>query len=307
MKKNQFFSLPYFLIIILIFITSCTDDDDQQIINDPPTIENIEIGSGNSGKATIGRDFHFNAHITAGQKIDVVTVEIAPKNGVTYAKEWKKSIDWTEFKGQRNATVHKHFTIPDDAPEGTFDFIVTVKDENGTLKQEKVDIMLYKAENLPIDPKIALLLYRNQTDILYVGENYTNPEDKVYRKGDLFEGMIGVSRIKGDGEMVIFLIHKDHQHLPESIDQLDRSKAIIYGIHKHNNFIETQNLVNSHSNGMINSFRIGETLNDFNQPSDLIAADKSWKSGEYYLGVLYHNSTYQIHLYKYIDFKLDLE
>jgi len=124
--------LKQILLLLLFagFFTACNDDDKPAPAW--PTAENIEIGYANNKQAIRGRDFHLNADVIAGDKIASVMVKILQKPSATYSADWKMEMAWEEFKGVRNTNVHKHFTIPAGAPEGTYDFLFIVDDENGT-------------------------------------------------------------------------------------------------------------------------------------------------------------------------------
>lgn len=61
--------------------------------------ENVEIGYANNKQAIRGRDFHFDADILAGDKIESVQVKILPKAGQAYTSSWKTEMAWDEFKG----------------------------------------------------------------------------------------------------------------------------------------------------------------------------------------------------------------
>lgn len=141
--------------VTLLFVatfTACKKDQQPDPELAKPTIDNIELGLGNNQIGVIGKDFHFNADILAGDKIENVQVKILPRSGETYAKAWKLEITWDQYKDAKNATVHKHFDIPADATEGKYDFVIIVNDQNGTTLEEKREIIIYKAENLPVDP-----------------------------------------------------------------------------------------------------------------------------------------------------------
>jgi hypothetical protein len=106
MKKVKLFVL--FLLTTSAF-TACDNDDNQEAAK--PTAQNIEIGTANNKRALIGRDFHFNADVVAGDKIADVQLKILPKSGETYVKDWKLEFKWPEYVGTKNTNVHKHFTI----------------------------------------------------------------------------------------------------------------------------------------------------------------------------------------------------
>lgn len=124
-----------------IAFTSCSNDDSEQK-RAIPKIDKIELGLSNSETATIGADFHFNAEVTAADKIENVQVKIAQKNTEKYSKVWSHEITWAQYAGAKNATVHKHFDIPEDAPEGKYDFIIIVNDQNGSKLEVKKNLTI---------------------------------------------------------------------------------------------------------------------------------------------------------------------
>lgn len=138
MKANYNHILVFF-ISIFTFV-SCADDPDPVLPE--PTATGIEIGSNNSREGFIGRDFHFDANVIAGERIADVIIRILQKESETYTAPWQFEIVWTEFNGVRNANIHKHFDIPDDAPEGTYDFYFIVNDQNGTRLEIREDFRI---------------------------------------------------------------------------------------------------------------------------------------------------------------------
>ncbi|RXG11440.1 DUF4625 domain-containing protein [Leeuwenhoekiella aestuarii] len=293
MKTTKFLAL---LFVSLFTITACTNDDDE-IILEEPTISDVEVGLNNNEIGVIGRDFHLNAELLAGDKIDLVKVSITPKIGEAYTSDWSFEITFDEFKGAKNATVHKHFDIPEDAPEGVFDFIITVTDENGTSLEETRDIKIYAPENLPVDPQLyAMYTYKNE---MYIEV----PSETKFTKKDTLKSQSFISGVKGDGKMYLLLINKKHNHRPESIDNIDFSKAIVYDVSEHKNEEEVFT-ANNHLYYEVPSLIIGATNdNDAPQPNS-IEGDKSWDNGEYYFGVVYTNTTYNISVYHYTEITL---
>lgn len=140
MKTTKLILASFFAAIAF---TSCSNDDSEKELA-TPAIDKIEIGLGNNEKATIGADFHFNAEITAADKIKNVQVKIMQKSGETYSKVWSHEITWTQYADAKNATVHKHFDIPEDAAEGKYDFIIIVNDQNGSKLEVKKNLTIYK-------------------------------------------------------------------------------------------------------------------------------------------------------------------
>ncbi|WEK18530.1 MAG: DUF4625 domain-containing protein [Candidatus Pedobacter colombiensis] len=132
------------IVALLLFGTAfqaCKKDKEAEPEKAIPTATNIEIGSGNK-LALRGRDFHFNADVIASDKIKEVQVKILQKNGEVYARYWKFELVWTEYSGTKNTNVHKHFTIPAEAPEGKYDFYFVVLDENGTKLEIREDLTI---------------------------------------------------------------------------------------------------------------------------------------------------------------------
>lgn len=118
MKNNPLKTLILFG-LLSIFATSCKKDNEPEIL--APTATNVEIGTANNKQAIRGRDFHLNADVVAGDKIKGVEIKILQKTGQTYTATWKFELAWTQYNGAKNTNVHKHFTIPAEAPEGKYE------------------------------------------------------------------------------------------------------------------------------------------------------------------------------------------
>ncbi|WP_316795158.1 DUF4625 domain-containing protein [Pedobacter agri] len=143
---------------ITVSISACKKEGmEPEALN--PTAENVEIGTANDKRALRGRDFHFNADILAASKIKDVKLVISQKAGQTYASSWKFELSWPEYIGVKNTNVHKHFTIPATAPEGTYDFALIVQDDNGTQLEIKEDLIILDPANLPVDPRLEEILF----------------------------------------------------------------------------------------------------------------------------------------------------
>src|SRR5690606_25137058 len=123
MKTTKLFLA--FLLVASAF-TACKKDNEPEPDKLQPTIENIELGLGNTEIGIIGEDLHFNADILAGDKIETVQIKIKQRNDETYSKVWTYEITWDQYKGSKNANVHTHFDLPADAPEGRYDFLIIV-------------------------------------------------------------------------------------------------------------------------------------------------------------------------------------
>ncbi|WP_188460772.1 DUF4625 domain-containing protein [Marivirga lumbricoides] len=300
-----------FLLLIggMLFFSSC-DDNEENEVKPEPAISEVEIGSGNNGIGVIGRDFHFNAEILAGDKIDSVLLQIVPKAGENYESDWSFEIVYMQYKGSKNATVHKHFDIPEDAVEGKYDFLIMITDENGTSLLETREINIYTPENLPVDPQLSTLNIGG----LASGFFYRDGEfidGNVLQKNDTIWSQVTIEGVKGDGIMYVLLIKKDLGHRPETTDAIDFSKAIVYDVYEHKGWED----VDYFSNEVFDletftfvrnapDFKIGaEADNNIPEPSP-ISGEKSWESGEYYFGVVYKNTTYNFNFFHYIEFEV---
>lgn len=275
------------------------------------SISNIEIGLNNNQIGVSGRDFHFNAKILAGSRIDSISIAILQIPGETYSGSWKHEVVWTEFREAKNASVHKHFDIPADAVEGKYVFLITVTDMNGSRLELKNNITIYHPQNLPVDPKLSLLNLFVNEEIFYRNGRFNIPARAV-KKSDLLHVQATISNVKGDGQIYLLLIKKALNHKPESIAAIDFSKAIVYDYLEHRSLTPTQ----SFSNMLYNETTYATTrkmpdliiggLTDNRNPPASITGEKSWTSGTYYLGVIYQNTTYNATLFNYIELNLDL-
>ncbi|KQX15317.1 DUF4625 domain-containing protein [Flavobacterium sp. Root420] len=293
MKKVKLFLL--FFVAAATF-TACNNDDDERTAT-KPTATNIEIGTANNKRALIGRDFHFNADIVAGDKIADVQLKILPKKGETYTKDWKLELSWIEYKGAKNTNMHKHFNIPAEAPEGKFDFYFIVKDENGTELEIKEELTITDPANMPADPLIGRDMLSRNDDLIYYMETWVEPE-LIFKKNDLLTAHAQVSQIIGDGILYSVLIKKSLNYYPESIDNLDFKKVIVISKVEHKGLppaskIATLQKINEVWGGQ--SITIGT---EKEADGTAIAGDKAWQSGQYNWVVLYKNTTYNLSVYK---------
>lgn len=272
-----------------------------------PTAEAVEIGTGNNKQALRGRDFHLNADVLAGDKIKDVQVKILQKSGETYTSTWKLELSWPDFNGVKNTNVHKHFTIPKEAPEGKYDFYFIVLDENGTKLEIKVDFTILDPANVPVDPKITRDIFSRNGDMIYYTDTYVEKE-LIFKKGDEFTAHAQVNDIKGNGILYTVLIKRKANYFPESIDNLDFSRAIVISKAEHTDSpaaskLSTLKLINGVYGG--ESIIIG-AAKDGNEPEAmLITGAKAWESGQYNLVILYKNTTYNVSAYKSIPITVD--
>ncbi len=284
--------------------TGCSNDDSEQT---PaiPTIDKIELGLGNNETATIGEDFHFNAEVTAADKIENVQVKIVQRSTETYSKAWSHEITWTQYADAKNATVHKHFDIPEDAAEGKYDFIIIVNDKNGSKLEVKKNLTIYKLENIPVNPVASIFTLFINDSFMYRKGKFSDANAK-YKNNDIFSSQVTLEGVKGDGIMYLLLINKNAKHNPESVDQIDFSKVIVYDVIEHKNVADAGQFSNVPWDGVKftrekPNLIIG-AAKDNNAPiqQDLIA-NKSWATGDYTFLVLYKNTTYNINFSQSID------
>lgn len=298
MKKTKLF--PLFLLFASAF-TACNSDDDNATTEvAKPTMTNVEIGSANNKQGVIGRDFHFNADIKAGDKIAAVQLKILPKKGEKYASDWKLELSWAEYVGAKNTTVHKHFNIPNEAPEGKYDFFFIVLDSNGSKLEIKEDFTIVDAANLPTDPLIGRdMISRNENLIYHMG-TWVEPE-LIFKKNDELTAHAQISQIKGDGILYSVLIKKSANYHPESIDNLDFKKVIVISKVEHKGLASASKISTLQK---VNDVWGGEKIvigaaTDANLPNaNPITGEKAWESGVYNWVVLYKNTTYNLNVYK---------
>jgi len=292
--------------LLIAGLSACKKENtDQETLK--PTAENVEIGTANNKRALRGRDFHFNADILAATKIKDVKLVISQKPGQSYASNWKFELSWPEYIGTKNTNIHKHFTIPAIAPEGTYDFAVIVQDENGSQLEIKEDLIILDPANLPVDPKIGRdFVSRNGTLIYYT--DVFEEKELIFKKGDEMTLHAQVSEIKDDGILYSVLIKKKANYYPESIDKLDLSKVIVVTKVEHKGLgnaakISTLKLSNGVYGG--ETITVGAAM-DNNEPSpNSITGEKAWESGQYQWVILYKNTTHNISVFKSIPITIN--
>lgn len=297
------------IIALLLFGTAfqaCKKDKTIEPEKAIPTATNVEIGSGNK-QALRGRDFHFNADVIAATKIKDVQVKILQKSGEKYTTTWKFELNWTEYNSAKNTNVHKHFTIPAEAPEGKYDFYFVVLDENGTKLEIKEDLTIIDPANVPVDPKIGRDFVSRNDVMIYSMGTYIEPE-LILKKGDELKLHAQVNDIKGDGILYSVLIKHKANYYPESIDKLDLSKVIVVSKIEHKGLAAASKITTLKQ---VNGVYGGESIvigaeKDNNEPAaNPINAEKTWESGKYNWVILYKNTTHNISTYKVIPITID--
>ncbi|WP_417359853.1 DUF4625 domain-containing protein [Galbibacter sp.] len=300
------------ILLMGLVISSCTNDDtDVEVVLPAPIIENIEIGSGNNGIGIIGRDFHFDMDVVAGELLGDIQVKIEGKSDQTYDHKWSFEITWDEYQGIKSTNVHKHFNIPADAPVGHYDFIVIVNDRNGTVLEDIREVELVDAADLPVEPLLYLwTIQTNEGDSHYVNELLENPEGVELSKDEILTSQIFIKNVKDDGKLYLLLIKKQANHFPETIGDIDFSKAIVYDVFEHENkeeVYEFSNVIFDGEGGQSRSapeLTIGAAVDNNTPSGNPISGEKSWESGTYYLGVVYTNKTHNLSMHHFMEFEL---
>jgi hypothetical protein len=289
-----------FLLAISLF-SACKKDENPTPEATKPTVEQIEIGYNNNKMGVQGKDFHLDADIIAGDKIESVQVKISQKNTETYTQPWTFKLTWSQYKGVKNTNVHKHFDIPKEAPEGKYDFIFLVTDQNGSTLEIKEDFRIYHPDNLPVDPDIKLTVTRN-LNLKHKGE--VLKEGGLINKGDSLFVNAAITNIKDDGVVYALLVKQSSNYHPETAEKIDLSKAIVICRIEHKNFVKGSgySTYNWSKDPNISSYPVNIKIgaaNDNNSPiANPITGGKNWESGNYNLVIVYTNTTHNMSAFK---------
>jgi len=297
--KNKIKQAAILLLLCTSVFSACKKDEETAAPSAAmPTVENMEIGLNNSAIGVIDRDFHFEADVIAGDKIDVVELRILQKAGETYSKSWKHEISWTQYKGAKNTNIHKHFMIPADAAEGRYDFMIIVKDQNGAVLELKKEIQLYTAANMPADPTLTIFSIFKNGNFAYRLKNASDYTGLTFKQGDTLHSQVAISNVKGSGQLYLLLINKKEQHHPESVSAIDFGKVTVYDKLEHKDVANTFDFTNVIFNA--------ETFNFERDMPGLVIGDKSkWPAGEYEFVILYQNTTYPISYVHAVPLKIE--
>lgn len=287
------------LFIIAAIFAACKKEKTPEAAK--PQASSIEIGTANNKRALKGRDFHFNADVVAGDRIKDVSIKIVQKAGASYSAAWKLELGWPEYKGAKNTNVHKHFLIPAAAPEGKYDFIFTVSDENGTQLEVKETLDVIDPANIPVDPKIGKDKVWRNGSLIYDNGTYIEKELQ-FGKGDEIRLHAEVENLQGDGILYSVLVKKSLNYHPESPTNLDLSKVIVVSKIEHANLPAASKITTLKNAALPGSEAIIVGVEkDNNEPAaNFINGSKSWESGAYNWVLLYQNTSHQVSVYKSI-------
>lgn len=304
MKKISSNFKVLFIIILILGASSCSSEDDQVEELGKPMLSNVEIGTANNGQGIIGKDFHLNVEIIAGERIDMVSVDILPREDEEYAQEWSFTIAWDEFKGLRNTIVHKHFDISEEAVEGIYDFVITVTDENGTSLEEVSTLEIIDPENIAVNPEFFMDILNSNGDYFFGSSEDADYEEITFSKNDTIQSLVQIKNVKDDGKIYLVLINKDLDYYPETTDDIDPPKVIVYDVYGHQG--EEEIYVFSNQAGRDRpTLVIGAAKDNHTPEPNEIEGENAWENGAYYYALIYSNTTHDISLHKYVDVTIE--
>ncbi len=160
------------LFAVILFAAACSKDKEEVLA--PPSLSDVEIGSGNNKTGYAGGDIHIEAEITAPAKIASVKVSIHPEAG----SGWEFDTTYTEgFAGLLNAELHKHIHIPAEAPTGDYHLDIVVTDQQGRTASVESDIVIVLDPTLPTLENFEVELSEDGTDLHIEGDIHA--ENKI--------------------------------------------------------------------------------------------------------------------------------
>lgn len=146
MKSTHVLRNLCLVFLVIAGVVGCKKDKDMVA---KPTVENLEIGSGNNKKAFAGSDLHLDADVAAAGILENVVVEIKS----TSTGGWQFSEAFTDgITGTRNANFHKHIDIPATVAPGSYRLFFKVADKAGQVTTVESDLTIEKK-----NPSAALI------------------------------------------------------------------------------------------------------------------------------------------------------
>lgn len=236
-----------------LFFISCNKDDDEVIPS--PTINNLELGIGDSHTAYIGSDLHIEAEIVAEGLINTILVEVHAEDGSD--NEVEAEFDYSD-QTLKNTSFHQHVDIPDEFTAGEYHFHLIVTDKEGNSTTVEADISI---EEL-VDTEAPVLTI---TSAPASGQTFANAET------------ISIAGTVTDNEslagMVVALVYED-DNIADA-DVTGENTQVIVMLHTHAFDSEDAHTFTA-------SIDVGATY-DNNMTPALIEGDNAWKSGNYYI------------------------
>lgn len=123
-----------FMLFIAIAFIACKKEEKQNLTISNVMVENHDGGSTVKRGGTIS--VNFDAIAGEHAKLDFYHIEIHDHPSSGLLEDEYKIIDndfkeKSTFKGLRNAHVHEHITVPNDANLGEYHAVIVVVDSNG--------------------------------------------------------------------------------------------------------------------------------------------------------------------------------
>lgn len=101
-----------------------------------PIISDLEIGTNDNHKASVGGDLHLDAKITAVNLIDKIEIDLHPESGSGDDIE----AVFTNYAGQASINFHNHIEIPATVTPGEYHFHIKVTDQHGLTTSIDADV-----------------------------------------------------------------------------------------------------------------------------------------------------------------------
>jgi len=257
MKSDTYIKL--LIVTATLLFSSCEKDESAK-----PLVDEFELGYQNSKKATLGNDLHINAEVVAEGRINTIQVEIHSEEehggkgtgSLFHDGEWEFDSTYTEFKGLKNTSFHKHVDIPVTAEAGTYHFHFIVTDLEGNQTEIEEDLMIEQPDDTQA-PVITI------TQAPAPGVAFTNGQT-ITIKGTITDDQML-------GGLYIGLV-RNTQNLD---DAAVNAVNTITMLHTHD--------FTSPAGHTFNASIVVGAVQDNNDPPKAISGGIAWQSGNYYV------------------------
>lgn len=256
MKLRSIFQI-FLSVCVLGVLVSCENDDDKAA---KPKVNLTELGLSNSKVGYIGKDLHVEAEIVAQGKIEKITIEIHPEGEEHHSEAEEHDDDelkvvYTEFKGLKNATFHKHVDIPESLEPGDYHFHFEVVDMEGNQTLVEEELKIEKVSDTEA-PKLT---------VKEVSENTAG-----FKNGEVLTVKGIVTDNNALGGMFVGLVRGD-KNITD--DKVNPTSAIT--------LLHTHDFTSPASHNFTATITIGAKKDNNGTPKDL--TDSDWAEGSYYL------------------------